>query len=501
MNHFYSFSAALILTLILFLVSNISLASSGEDGGIANVLSNYEHQQKAVGIKLDWSDFIPPPVPDGQNFALNAIMIQGLERNKSGKPGGQLDMTSTYDDDYPTNGGWLRGEMIDLKAWQNYYRRESSITNLFPVPIESGNPGEDVLFALQIYSTNLEILRAGSKLPYSRFPLDYNAPYPFMIALPHLAPLEHCTKMLGLRACAELNVSKTQDAFADVELMLKLTDSMKVESFIISQLVRSAMMRATLQPVWEGLSEHRWSDAQLSQLQTDLRQFNFLKDCQNALGGEQAAFLTTVNKLSKNEDFAAFTNFLAEVGDVKADSNSYLRLWRLMPKGWWLTNELYFATECQEDGLPSIHSNEGRIYAYHLKNLERNLNVETNGDDLALAKRALLIFTYYPPKFAFIQSMVDLATVDIALERYRLAHGNYPHTLIDLCPIFLNADKIPREIMTGNSLHYQLISHNHFKLFSAGWNETDNEAEVMYSSANNVDHKQGNWVWPETNKK
>ena len=41
-------------------------------------------------------------------------------------------------------------------------------------------------------------------------------------------------------------------------------------------------------------------------------------------------------------------------------------------------------------------------------------------------------------KFAYGQASVDLARVAIALERYRLAHGEYPESLDALAPQFID---------------------------------------------------------------
>ena len=74
-----------------------------------------------------------------------------------------------------------------------------------------------------------------------------------------------------------------------------------------------------------------------------------------------------------------------------------------------------------------------------------------------------------------------------ALERYRRVEGHYPETLASLAPRFI--DRIPHDLINGQSLKYQRTANGSFTLYSVGWNEKDDEGEV----SSNRD--QGDWVW------
>ncbi len=48
-----------------------------------------------------------------------------------------------------------------------------------------------------------------------------------------------------------------------------------------------------------------------------------------------------------------------------------------------------------------------------------------------------------------------MARMAIALERYRLAHGEFPESLDALAPQFM--EKIPHDIINGQPLHYRRL--------------------------------------------
>ena len=96
-------------------------------------------------------------------------------------------------------------------------------------------------------------------------------------------------------------------------------------------------------------------------------------------------------------------------------------------------------------------------------------------------------------QFAFAQSSIDLARVGCALERYRLAHGEYPQTLDALTLQFIA--EVPHDIINGQPLHYRLRPDGQFILYSVGWNETDDGGQIVLTKKGMVDREKGDWVW------
>src|ERR1035441_6731269 len=145
----------------------------------------------------------------------------------------------------------------NLEPWQRYYRQLSLRTNLFAVPPQPQTPAADVLLALSKYNSIIEELRQAAALPDSRFPLNYDSEEPAMILLPHLAPAKGCSLVLRMRALAQLEAGQSEAALADINLALRVTETIRSEPFLISQVVRIAMFQITVQALWEGLASHR----------------------------------------------------------------------------------------------------------------------------------------------------------------------------------------------------------------------------------------------------
>jgi hypothetical protein len=86
------------------------------------------------------------------------------------------------------------------------------------------------------------------------------------------------------------------------------------------------------------------------------------------------------------------------------------------------------------------------------------------------------------------QTLANEAFVACGLERYRLAHGQYPETLEALVPQF--AEKLPHDIIGGQPLKYRRTADSQFVLYSVGWNETDDGGVPGKTIP------EGDWVWP-----
>ena len=480
---------------------------------------NYKREWEAKGEKFDFKDFVPPPVPDDQNFALTPIvstswgqiltrdgkMIPYDKRDTNYVSRLKMEIVHNYEES-PKDGDWRMAKISDLKAWRDYYRALAVKTNEFPVATQPQTPAQDVLLALSKYDPVIEELREAGKLPYSRFPLEWDKDDPAEILLPHLAVLKQCSLALQLRAIAELQNGESEKAFDDVKLIFRLTDSIRTEPFIISQLVRFAMVQIALQPVWEGLAEHKWSDTQLAGLDSELSKLDFPADYKFSIRGERASDGKIIDYLEqKRSRYWQFFGMLEGSDWRRSMMNTFFgtTAFYLAPNGWFNQNKIVVAQMGQQWNLPAVDDAQQTVSPEMVQQAGKMPLGRLRGKPFNFfAKLLLPALGNYVKRTAYAQNAVNLARVAIALERYRLTHGEFPESLGALAPQFM--EKIPHDIIGGGPLHYRRTDDGQFVLYSVGWNETDDGGVVETKVVGVTDRKsrnpiwdisQGDWVW------
>jgi hypothetical protein len=504
---------------IACLATLIALFYTEEDWRGWHAWNKFKREWEAKGEHFDFASAVPRPVPDDQNFALTPVIASSYETyfDKSGhevRPRNtnvvdRLSMMTWRDNPWAEaqipksdNPDWLASKKTDLKAWQDFFRSKpptkSRETNAYPVVPQPQSPADDVLLALSKFDPAIEEVREASQLPYSRFPLTYGNGEPADILLPHLAALHSCAQVLSLRALAELQNGQNEKALADVKLSLYLADSIRTEPFLISQLVRNGILQMTLQPVWEGLAAHKWSDAQLMELDQALAKFNLLADFKLSMRSEMG-FQGAIIEYFRHQP-EQMINFSTDKYRNQGLPFPARIVWQLIPSGWFYQNQLKIARRMVESYLPLADENQGIISQTLAKRADAALEADTrHSTPYNLLEHELFpAFGAAAKKFAYAQNSVDLARVAIALERYRLAHGEFPESLDALAPQFM--EKIPHDIINGLSLHYRRTDDGQFVLYSVGWNETDDGGVVGLTKSGGVNNEKGDWVWRYSQK-
>jgi len=472
----------------------------------------FKHAEEAKGEKFDFASVIPPSVPDDQNFALTPVIASSYEGriDKNGKTltpfkTNVVDRVSMSREDGAfsasitiTNYGiWQKGQFTDLKEWQSYYRALAAKTNEFPVAPHAQSAAADVLLALSKYDSNIEDIRKASALPYSRFPVDYGTERPSDMLLAYLSPLKQCSQVLELRAVAELEDNQTEKALADVKLMFRLIDSIRNDPILITHLVRYAMTSIAIQPIWEGLVMHKWSDAQIAELNLELRGLNFLSDYKMCMYGERNGEFREIESLRRHRDYKEIDNIFKIEKVFLWDDDSPpidpLPIY-LMPGGWYYQNEVAVAQYYKrwlfpvidvdrQIALPEIVSDADRFHEFR-KPKPWNVFATTLVPSVGASAR----------KLAFGQNSVNMARVACALERYHLSRREFPESLAPLAPEYI--DKIPHDIIGGGPLHYHRTNDGKYLLWSVGWNETDDGGQIGFRESGGLDITKGDWVWP-----
>jgi len=489
---------------LAFLATLIAILVTEENWRGKHAWETYKRAAEASGEHLDMPSAVPPPVPDEQNFFAAPKIAELLKMERNGHAAGssrsetdgikRMDLYFYRGDVAltPTNGGgnWQKRTLTDLKPWQTYFRNYSlspeGRTNGFPIAAQSQTPAADVLLALSEFDSTVDVLRQASQRPEARLPLNYDRWLENAGTLmPWLAVEKRWIQFVQLRTLAELQAGQGQASLDDVKLSLRLTDTLRDQPFLISHLVRIAMIDYIMQPIYEGIAQHRWNDAQLADLEVALGSEDLLADFQRAMRGERTCALFYFETLRRTREAESY------VSANEIVTNSF----RWVPSAYFYQNELAEARMYDQFILPLADLTNRTISFSTYRAGEQYLHQATNhyspyriqaSMTLSSVSKSIMLF-------AWNQTHMDLVRVACALERHRLAHGEYPETLDALAPGLIQS--MPHDIINGQPLHYRRTNDGGYVLYSVGWNETDDGGTVVLTKSGNVDRQKGDWVW------
>lgn len=461
----------------------------------------YEAQHGSLQLR----SYVPKEIPEAENFAAFPLVQPWFDNPQTNGHG--LFGEDHFGRVTPASGvslfcerGGDQPHFCDLVGWREALTAadKGPVTNcMLSGRFDAGSRAEAaraVLEALRDDAAVLDQLRQASARPRARYPIDYQAEDPWSIRLPHLAKLKSICLRLELKACAELALNQTTNALADIKLALYMADTLKDEPIVISWLVRVVCIQAALGPVWEGLAEHRWSEAQLQELQTCFGQYDFASGWEHCLRSERTAGVMTVDligrrdlpELSQIADLAALPVFIARFAPPSwrdQEKLQYCRLFDLLLQGSWdLPAKRFSPSQAVSNAVALRAATAGSF--------------QTTLHHRLVARILLPALGRTPFKAATAQTATDQALLACALERYRLANGQFPDALPALAPQYLVA--LPRDVVTGSPYAYRRTSDGRFALNSAGGDDTGaavTSGEGSFKLSQWFAVKKGDWTW------
>jgi len=468
---------------------------------------NCRSDVEARGVELDWTKFAPPTVADERNFAMTPFLAPLCDFSpRPRRPDQPLWRDMEAHDRavnfavalLPSNekgelpGTVFAGRFTDLDgALATLRNRTNSVSA--PMASDRTQTATALLSELEQYNAVSEELRAASKRPECRFNVEYDAADPISILLPHYIVLQRVTRVLQLRASAELALGKTEAAFADAELMLYVSGTIRNEPFLIAGMASGTMLKRTEVIVWEGLAERKWSEAQLTKFQYTLTNFAPLKSLDLGLKAERAAFGNAAFRYIRNHK-----NALRDIvsSDQSANSLAYLLAG---PGGWLYEEQAVYQRLHEQRILPNFDLAAERVFPSvveeNKKALEREFKRSLAWNHTGMSKLLLVNLLGLFQRAGAGQVRLNQAIIACALERCRLATGGYPASLDALVPQFL--ERIPTDVCDGKPMKYRLQPNGEFLLYGVGWNEKDDGGTMgMTADGSDIDPNQGDWVWP-----
>ncbi|MCX6928795.1 MAG: hypothetical protein NT154_37120 [Verrucomicrobia bacterium] len=167
-------------------ITLVALFYAIEDWRGRSAWQSFKREQEAKGERFDLVSLAPPVVPRDQNFFetplwqdLHFVETDGTtvwsDTNNSSHV--IFSIYGPKGDNAPSPGSWMKGQGVDLAAWQAFYRGSNNLfavpggpaTNYFSVAKQAQMPAADVLLALSRFETNRQLLIAAATRPGARF--------------------------------------------------------------------------------------------------------------------------------------------------------------------------------------------------------------------------------------------------------------------------------------------------------------------------------------------
>jgi hypothetical protein len=450
-------------------------------GRYRHELEAYKKELLAKGEKLTIAELVPPPPPANVSNGAHAFM-QLMGNYKT-----------------PTN-------------------LPSVMKLIAPglVIVASSNLGPVEMVGYESNLSNVAKLREVLNAPVLDFDLDYSQG--FDLLLPHLTKLKSAELLLAGTAIQAFHAKDFSEAKTDLLTAIHLIAVFPHEPFMISDLVRVAMVQIAIKPTWESLQSDEWTDPQLAELQGKWQSMNLFANSAAAVAFERACGNSEIAKLREepNANSFAFANpsfrFSAPaanpgtLGGLMQNLDNFYYHWRfsVWKSSWSYDEELCLlqveqalvetarnanATGAFVPAFKKFGQQASNIFQLHPKSTNHYLVADPNDE----------LFGNYLQKLAQAETARRLCVTAIALKRYHLQHGIYPATLNELVPAILNA--VPADFMDGKPLRYRLRPDGDFLLYSVGEDGEDDGGDPTPASPP-ISTTSFNWltsrdiVWP-----
>ncbi len=461
----WRFARRLLIALAVF-ATLIAIFYTEEDWRGKQVWEHRKQQLEAQGMVLDWDQYTPPRVPDDQNFFKAPKMAEWFQKD-------HLDFAAPFTNELSflvTNAD--RGIVISNQAAAAKFLAWSD-------PLQP----------------DFDLIRDALKRPCEREDGDYSEPV--SIPMPNFVDLRDMAQVLARRTESYLQLDQPEKALAEVTLlndMRRITEREPTgrPMTLVDAMINVAVAGLYAETVGRGIQNHQWQEPQLATLQEQLGQINLPPFVALAFQCEAASNRRTLETmpLPKLEALIVGNNV---TWWLKLKEEEYA----LAPRGWVYRN-LAIADTFVSEYRNVFDAQNNLIQPASCEKISH----ETHAVLSHTPRAYIFIIAQVEPNFtrawqrtAYNQTRASEDEIACALERCRLANGDYPDSLDALAPGYLQS--IPHDIINGQPLHYRRTGDGKFLLYSVGWNERDDGGRPEGSNtAGNAGLATGDWVWP-----
>jgi len=475
-------------------------------------VESYIAELKAKGEPMELVQVIPPPGPPEQNGSEIFLKAYELIRN-----------TTTF---LSTNSPY--GKKMVAPGRSKVCFRQPELSE----PGEFGftNSWEQADLATKQYDDAIKLLCQIGEGRIPNFQIDYAKSFDddgFFTNL-HLVDFKKSTTILCDVALVDLHSGNGTGAVQNVCSALALTEALKRQRLVISELVRIAIVSNAQNATWEILQFEKLPDKDLAALQNAWERLKFTSGLIDALTMERLVGDRTLSKQRKSS--AELEKYLGiyqaarrSMGDdeeveptlfQRAKFHVEIFLWRYWwsyrdelrsLRGWKILEENARQAETNNEFSTLLHQQQINLEKVGIvqgsDKLSNPLLLMEQPDLHSMLSDSVITLSGCLRKVMNIETLRSMTITAIALKRFQLKHGNYPADLNSLVPEFLPA--VPLDPVDGQPLRYRRNADGTFLLYSVSENGVDDggnpalEKGVTNSSYSWQNPHALDWVWPQ----
>lgn len=446
-----------ILVLLLVFVTGIiavKIRRHGLEKEIARELAAI--RARGEPVTLEELDAWYPKVPDAENAAL--VLTQALARVPR----------RSHDDPYVAN---------DADEVARVYSRITGPKGATETNVESAR------ILVEHHDKTLALLREAVRLNRSRFPVQLtNGSYTL---LPHLAPLKAGSQLLALAALQSAQTGDHKKAAEALDTAFLLSDSLKQEPTLVSQLDRMACVNVACSALATCLRQTDFTSDELQRLTATVGSQTNSPGHARALPGERAVGLDLFRYV---QNWSIYWDSVQILGEKPP---------------WWdsgvlgLRARFHYYLWSANDAADKLHllktfSGFGEVFALPENERPAAFDRKSAESYTVRANKGYLISDVFIPVFkrTYVGELKTMglqrsALAALAVELFRLdSGGKLPASLAELVPKYLAT--VPADPFTGQPLRY-LQNGQSYGAYSVGENAIDDRADAKLDVAFTVE--------------
>ena len=311
------------------------------------------------------------------------------------------------------------------------------------------------------------------KMPHSRYPIDLA--WGVDTLLPHLAGL----KRLAL-AAEYRSVLDQRNSAPDISNVVGMARTLDEEPVLVSKLVRISMLNMATKALEYRLNAAASSDAELERLGKIFAESAKTNQIANGLVGERAMMIryfrmshAEAEKLSGSDD----ENSPQKGGPpLPGDQPYFFKFTGLFER------DLRFYLESMETTISLASTFPKNMLA--ISNSQQQISETSRRNYYFLSSMFLPALGNANVKEANSVAQMRAAQTALAVERFRLAHGQLPEKLDELVSQYLSA--VPEDPFDGQPLRYRRLDRG-YVVYSIGPDGEDNGGRERPADAKSTD--------------